>query len=130
MGWQYFPFADLDIDKYELARHGFRRKSEEMRMTADHRLDLLKRTGFHLCAILTASKDAERVRRRRMSTLSKLDRMEREAFIESLWRKWKNWLSLGRIHREEKEYLSKYVESISSLPSRRHETGKCGIMKP
>lgn len=123
IGWQYFPFADVDLDRYESARDGFRRRSEEMRMTADHRFDLLTRTGFHVGTILAAAKEAERVRRRRMSTVCKLGWIERDAFIESLGRKWKNLLSLGRLRREEKEYLAPYVPS-SSLPSKRAKDGK------
>jgi hypothetical protein len=118
IGWKHVSSVDLDIDKYEEARAGNRRKQQEIQMKQDYRKQLLRSLGFSLAEMQKGTKAANIVRNRRRHVNAVLYKDASNEIAEKVVRRFVSIATLGYKKRKEKKYLRKtlpnYEEHRSS----------------
>lgn len=107
ISWDYLQFNPISIDQYERQRSGYRRGRRELCMPENYRIDLLRRSGFSAQNMVTAAREAGRIRSRRSLAIFRMQSDKRDERYEKAARAFRNVLSLGRIRKKEKDYLER-----------------------
>jgi hypothetical protein len=113
--WEHVSSVDLDIDKYEEARAGNRRKQEEMKRNQDHRKRVLRSLGFSLVEMQKGTKAANIVRNRRRRVNAELYKDSSNAKLEKVKRRLACIATLNYRNRKEKKYLSKSLPNYEEF---------------
>ena len=115
IGWESVDHVALHVDRYEAARSHHRRSVRSMRLVAEHREQLLRTLGFSREEMLWGQANAKLVRKLREKTNDRLSLDRFHEVWESIGRKFRNLVTLGKFKRRQKEYLQKHVPSCNDL---------------
>lgn len=120
IGWEPVDLLTLDINAFEDNRSWNRRGLSSLRMVAEDRADLLRGMGYTQKEIMAGTRAANRTRRDRFETISRLDSARSEELIERVCRSIHNVLTCKK--RREQAFLAPYKKngeaSIASLKRR------------
>lgn len=126
IGWEPVDFLTLDINAFEDNRSWNRRGSTSLRMVAEDREDLLKGMGYTQKEIMAGTRAANRARRDRFETISRLDSARSEELIERVCRSIQNVLTCKK--RREQAFLAPYQKNgDSSIVSKKRRPSNSSI---
>jgi hypothetical protein len=110
--WKSCQDYVVSLDRYEEARAGKRRQHKNLRMSKDHRDNLLRKLGFPRAERLAGMRAANIVRQHRRQTNASLDRDRLQERLEIVRRRIRTVITLGRIKAQERAYLNQVRQTV------------------
>ena len=112
MAWEQQASYEFNLEEYEATKPAGRTKSE-CALPPSMRTEILRRSGYSRMEIVQLTKPVNIVRARRKATAQSLRLAGLQELMESLVRKTRNILTLGRLKRQERQYLERWCGSTS-----------------
>jgi len=108
IGWRYKANKELSVDAWEESRQWNRRNLTGLMTSRHERYNNLKEIGYTRNELAKAVREVIRVKNGRKQTYHNMAYENIEIVMESITKKMKNLLTLGVIHRQEKQLLKPY----------------------
>lgn len=112
MDWDAQASYELPFEDYEATKPAARVKSQ-CALPPSARIEILRRSGYSRNEITALTKPVNQARARRRATLQQLQLAPIQELIETVARKGRNVISLGRRKRKEREYLERATANSS-----------------
>ena len=107
MAWEQQASYEFNLEEYEATKPVGRDKSE-CALPPSMRIEILRRSGYSRMEIVQLTKPVNIIRTRRKATVQSLKLAGLHELMESVVRKTRNILTLGRFNREERKFLERW----------------------